>query len=137
LNQVQTGATATRGYFLLGKIIEKVSGIPYEDYVQKTSLIRRESHYGYGLVINMPWSIYSWHVALFPDFYRQHFHLPDQQCTLLCLRQWQIDPMAIGMIIAQQAAGHPAIAENFKINPQLLNDYTGFINCMHSLLHCG
>ncbi len=34
--------------------------------------------------------------------------------------------MAIGMIIALQAAGHPANRPKIlKINPQLLNDYTG------------
>ncbi len=76
------------GYFLLGKIIEKVSGIPYEDYVQKNILnpARNRNTATAGLSTMQMEYLLRGMVALFPDFYRQHFICPISICTLLCLR---------------------------------------------------
>lgn len=200
------------GYFLLGKIIEKVSGIPYEDYVQKNifnplhmnhtyfgthnkiihglatgydpagngqykdaaylnwswiytagelisntadllkwdnalykgkivdpALLQKawqnhelkngaKSQYGYGWFINNTNGVsIAWHGGIIPGFLSATFHLPDQHLYIALLtNNGKIDPMAIGMIIALQAAGHPAVRpEIIKTDPRSLSDYTG------------
>lgn len=200
------------GYFLLARIIEKVSGVSYEDYVQKNifeplhmdhtsfgthdkvipgmvtgydpgkdgnykdaeylswswvysagaiisntaDLLKwdnalyagkivdpvllqkawqnhrlkdsEKSQYGYGWFINNTDGVpIVWHGGIIPGFLSATFHLPDQHLYIALLtNNTRIDPIALGMIISLQAAGHPATPPKILTpDPQWLNDYTG------------